>query len=159
MSDNFVDLDVLVLRKKEAHLKAAKDLDSDDLRQMLKDYKIQREQLLILKGKIESLIGEPLGATGTVAAEPSGAPRGRKKGGKTIQDSEVEHRVFEYLSDEPEGVSGSAIATELNGKFWKELSHSTVYAKVIKVLKADQKRETPRFRKEGELINSRWFSC
>jgi len=151
MSDIFQKIQL----KKDALAKQALALESPDLLKKIEDYKYWSVHLPILKKEIEDLIGEPLQAVGDT---PTSSKRSRKRG-LALVDGDVELQITEILKASPEGLAGAKIAEKLQLSHWQDKQVGTVYLKVTKILNADQMRVDGerKFRKEGQLRNSRWL--
>ncbi len=125
-------------------------LDSEELQKKIKDYFFWRDQLPILKKEIEDILGKSIDD----AAAPAESKRGRKKGGTSVSDDQIEQEVIDVLAKSATlGQAAAGIAGEISGKF-TDVAKSTIYQKVSRVLK---RGEGHQFRKTGELINTKWF--
>ena len=142
--------------KKEALARQAQALESPELQKKLQDYQYWSTHLPILKKEIEALIGEALDGAG---ADATSSKRGRKRGVTALLDADVEARITELLKGSPDGLAGSKIAETIHSTNWPDRPVSTIYQKVTKILNADQGLSdgTRKYRKQGELRNTKWF--
>jgi hypothetical protein len=131
---------------------------SPDLDAKIAEYSRLEKELETLSSEIAKLVGR---AEEEVASPEGSKVKGRRKGGRRLDASEVESKVLDHLKKLETGVgaAGQTIAHKLHGDHWSDVPPSTVYSKVMKFLKHEQAKGTPRVKKEGELINSRWFTC
>jgi hypothetical protein len=147
MNDSF---EQFRLQQKEYHLKQAQLLDSEELQKKIHDYLFWRDQLPLLKREIEEILGKSMDE----AATPAKSVRGRRKGSPSVSDEEVEQKVIDILAGSATlGVAAAGIKDKICAEF-TEVAESTIYQKVSRILKAG---EGAKFRKTGELKQTKWF--
>jgi hypothetical protein len=131
-------------------------LESPDLQKKIQDYQYWSTYLPILKKEIEALLGEALDGAGADAAS---SKRGRKRGVAALLDADVEVQITDLLKGSADGLAGSKIAETIHATNWPDRPVSTIYQKVTKILNADQglSEGTRKYRKQGELRNTKWF--
>jgi len=159
MSDTSV-IQGLIDEQRELHRKQLELLNSDDLKKKIEDYKYWSVQLPILKKELEALVGVPLvNSSPTSTPSTQKAQKGPKKGGRRLEDTEVESSVLNFFKTKSptKGVSASKIAASIKGDFPSEVPLSTIKTKVTDLLKKELLEPNPRFRNEGEKGASKWF--
>jgi hypothetical protein len=159
MSDTSV-IQGLIDEQRELHRKQLELLNSDDLKKKIEDYKYWSVQLPILKKELEALVGVPLvNSSPTSTPSTQKAQKGPKKGGRRLEDTEVESSVLNFFKarSSSKGVSAASVARELKKDSLSEFSLSTIQTKVSSFLKGDLLNPSPRFRNAGEKGASKWF--
>jgi hypothetical protein len=158
MSDTKVILD-LIEEQRELHRKQLELLDSTDLKKKIEDYRHWSVQLPILKNELEALIGKPLEEPPAAPKEKS--PKGRKKGGTSLDVADVAPKVLDLLREEKhsKGLAARHIGLQLKDK-WKGVEESTVERKVKEVLDKDQKlpESERKFKRSGSNRSSKWVA-
>lgn len=154
------DLDIVqhVLQERERIAKETEKFFSTDLDRKIGEFQRLQKELEVLGEEIAVLAGS---TKGSAASSDGAKPKGRKKGGRKLATSELEAKVLEYLGTlgAGSGAAGKTIADKLHHDHWSEVPSSTVYSKVMKFLNEEHRKPNPKVKKEGELINSRWFLC
>lgn len=145
-----------IQQRKEDLARQVQALENPDLQKKIEDYRFWSNQLPILRKEIEALIGESLEEEVTAKAASN---RGRRKGVPRLVDAEVEAKVDELLRASAGGLAASEIAAKIHSAEWPDRPLSSVYQKVSKILNTDQQVavEIRKYRKTGELRNTKWF--
>ena len=104
----------------------------------------------------EALIGEALDGAG---ADTPSSKRGRKRGVADLLATDVHVQITDLLKGSPDGLADSKIAEKIHAGNWPDRPISTIYQKVTKILNADQELPdgTRKYRKDGQLRNTKWF--
>lgn len=154
------DILLKIQQRKEELAKQVAALEDPELKKKIADYQYWKVQLPILEKELQTLLGVPL-VESSPASTPSTqkSPKGPKKGGKRLEDTEVESSVLNFFQTKSRttGVSASKIASSVKGDFPSEVPLSTIKAKVTDLLKRELLMPNPRFRNEGEKGASKWF--
>jgi len=146
-----------VLQERERITREREKFFSPELDAKIAEFNKLEADLESVRKEIARLTG---GAKESVASPERATAKGRKKGGRKLQNSEVESQVLNYLRnlDQGKGAAGKTIAGKLQKDHWPDVPLNTIYSKVMKFLNEEQGKGTPKVKKEGELINSRWFA-
>jgi hypothetical protein len=147
-------------QRKEELAKQVAALEDPELKKKIADYQYWKVQLPILEKELEALVGVALvdsSRTSTPSTQKS--PKGPKKGGRRLEDTEVESSVLNFFKTKSptKGVSASNIAASIKGDFPSAVPLSTIKTKVTDLLKKELLEPNPRFRNEGEKGASKWF--
>lgn len=154
------DILLKIQQRKEELAKQVAALEDPELKKKIADYQYWKIQLPILEKELQALVGVPL-VESSPASTPSTqkSPKGPKKGGRRLEDAEVESSVLNFFKTKSPttGASASQIAASLKDDLQSEVPLSTIKAKVTDLLKKELLLPNPRFRNEGERGASKWF--
>jgi len=149
-----------IQQRKEELAKQVAALEDPELKKKIADYQYWKVQLPILEKELQALVGVPLvESSPTSTPSTQKPPRGPKKGGRRLEDTEVESGVLNFFKTRSPstGASAAEVARELKKSSLSEASFATFQAKVASFLKGELLILNPRFRNEGERGASKWF--
>lgn len=151
-----LDVVQMVVQERDRINKERERFFSSDLNEKIARYEELSKELAALSEDIARLAGHSKEASAT-AEGPN--PRGRKRGGRKLEDAEVESGVLNFLRTKCQGKGASVayIARELKKDFLSDFPLSTIRDRVSSFLKGDLLKPNTRFRNEGELGTSKWF--